>query len=64
MKLGVLWRRFGSGVTEKIAWLLSAENRSGWLEGSIFRLTNRNQFVVEARLGPGSEVEQFFTNRR
>jgi hypothetical protein len=32
------------------------------LEGSILRLTARNEFVVEARLGSGSEVEQFFTN--
>ena len=30
------------------------------LEGSIFRLTSQNQFVVEARLGRGSEAEPYF----
>jgi hypothetical protein len=32
----------------------------GHIEGSILRLASRNQFVVEARLGRGSEAEPYF----
>jgi hypothetical protein len=38
---------------------------SRWrIDGSILRMTNARQFVVEARIGRGSEVEQFFTGAR
>jgi hypothetical protein len=43
--------------------VIVCRNKPGGLEGSILRLTDRKEFVVEARLGPGSEVETFFTNR-
>lgn len=43
--------------------VIVCRNKPDRLEGSILRLTDRKEFVVEARLGPGSEVEQFFTSR-
>ncbi len=36
-------------------------NSDSGLEGSILRMTGSRQLVVEARLGPGSEVESYFT---
>jgi hypothetical protein len=37
-------------------------NKGDTLVGSILRLTDHNAFVLEARLGTGSEVEHFFTS--
>jgi len=36
-------------------------NSESGLEGSILRMTEARHFVLEARLGPGSEVESYFT---
>ena len=42
--------------------VIISRNRPERLDGTIFRLTETGRFVVEARLGAGSEVEQFFTS--
>lgn len=41
--------------------IIVCRNLRGRLEGSILRMVNTGEFVVEARLGGGSEVEHFFT---
>lgn len=42
--------------------IVVCRNRNRQLEGSILRQNDRREFVVEARLGQGSEVEEFFTS--
>ena len=42
--------------------VIISRNRPERFDGTIFRLTKVGRFVVEARLGAGSEVEQFFTS--
>ena len=41
--------------------VIVCRNTDDRLEGSILRMTAGRQFVLEARLGPGSEVESYFT---
>lgn len=41
--------------------VIVCRNTDDRLEGSILRMTAGRQFVPEARLGPGSEVESYFT---
>jgi hypothetical protein len=42
--------------------VIVCRNMQDALEGSILRMNGRRQFLVAARLGPGSEVERYFTH--
>lgn len=58
-------RRAAANIRERCrgegSLVVVCRNTDSSLEGSILRMTEARQLVVEARLGPGSEVESYFT---